>query len=62
MTLDELLKHYGTSYQFELATGLSHTNIENWRKRGYIPLMSQRKIERVTEGLFKVRLEDLGDK
>lgn len=62
MTIEELLKYYGNTYQFELATGLSHTNIDNWRRRGYIPLMSQRKIERITEGFFKVRLEDLGDK
>ncbi len=62
MTVAELISYYGSGHKFELATKLSHTNLINWRRRGYIPLCSQRKIERITNGLFKVRFEDLGEK
>ena len=60
MTLEDIIEYFGSGYRFERATGLSHTNLIHWRKRGYIPLVSQRKIEERTEGALKVRLEDLG--
>lgn len=60
MTIDEIYKLYKTSYAFEIATGLSHTNLVNWRKAGYIPLASQRKLEKLTEGKLVARWEDLG--
>jgi len=61
MTVQELLNHYGNPYRFEKATGISHVNLRNWVKLGHIPYASQKKVEKATQGLFVIRLEDLGN-
>lgn len=53
MLLEELQKHYRNSYDFELKTKMSHVNWINWEAKGYIPLVSQLKVERITKGFFK---------
>jgi len=53
MTLDDLKGHYKNSYDFEKQTGFSHVNYSNWKRKGYIPIVTQLRIERVTKGLFK---------
>ena len=58
MTIDEVLEYYGTAHRMERKHGLSHNNINNWRKYGYIPITTQMKIERLTEGDLKASLSD----
>lgn len=60
MTVEDILTLYGTSYNFEQQTGLSHVNIIHWKRKGFIPLGSQRRVEHRSGGKLKVRFEDLG--
>ena len=57
MRLKDLKQHYRNSYEFERATGLSHVNWSNWAKRGYIPIISQMRIEKITRGVFKADMD-----
>jgi len=57
MTIEELEKYYGNSYQFEKRTGMSSGNFPGWKKLGYIPIFSQMKIERLTNGVLKASLD-----
>lgn len=62
MTLEDLKRYFVNGNQFETKTGLSHVNWHNWfKKLGYIPIGSQRKIEKLTNGVLKASLEDLPD-
>ena len=60
MTLAEVLAFYKTAHKFEKETKMSHNSIKNWERLGYIPFASQRKLEQLSNGYFKIRLEDLG--
>ncbi len=50
MTLEDVLEHFGTGYNLEKLHGISHTNIRVWRAKGYVPIESQLRLERLTEG------------
>ena len=59
MTLNQIYEHYGrnwskTSRELKIGT----TTLQNWVKRGYIPIRSQMVIEARTKGLFKAKLQD----
>lgn len=56
MTIDDVLKHYGSIYRFCKETGMSHNSYYNWRERGYIPIVSQMKLERLTSAVLKANL------
>lgn len=59
MTLDDVLKYFGNGNKFELITGLSHSNIYNWKKRGgVIPTLSQIKLEHMTKGQLKAEIKE----
>ena len=53
MTLDEIKQYFGTGYQFEKRTGWAHTNYTYWKRKGYIPMLTQSKLERLTNGDLK---------
>jgi hypothetical protein len=57
MLLADVLKYFGNGYGFEKSTGLSHANINYWTKLGYIPIVSQMKIEKRTDGALKADME-----
>lgn len=59
MTLKEIYEYHGSNWACvcrELKLGTS--TIQNWIKRGYVPIRSQMVLEKRTNGLFKARLED----
>lgn len=58
MTPEELKKHFKTGYAFYKKTGMSHNSFENWIKWGFVPYLSQKKIEKITNGLLKAEWED----
>lgn len=58
MTLNEVKIYYKTSYNFESCTGMSRTNFNNWDARGYIPMFTQRRLERMTNGELKADAND----
>ncbi len=53
MTLDDIKEHFGSGYQFEAKTKMSHANYVHWKRYGYIPILSQKKIEKLTGGTLK---------
>ena len=60
MTIDDVLKYYKTSYGLQKITKMSHANINNWKVRGYIPIATQMKLERLSNGALKADLKHCG--
>ena len=58
MTNEEVLAHFGTWYRAALNSGFSVNAPTNWKRLGYIPTLSQLKIEKATEGQLIYREED----
>lgn len=58
MKLEYIKKHYKNAYEFERKTGMSHNNWSNWEAKGYIPILTQLRVERLTRGLFKASIDD----
>jgi hypothetical protein len=58
MTIDELKEEFGTSYAFNKQTGMAANSYQNWLRWGFIPLLSQLKIEKATQGRLPARIED----
>ncbi len=58
MTLDEVKKMFPTAYRFGKETGMMTATYLNWFRYGYIPLKSQVRLEHITNGKLKARLED----
>lgn len=59
MTLEDIEQYFGTSYQFSKKTGMPANNYYNWRKAGFIPIRTQIKLQKITEGRLQASLEDL---
>lgn len=60
MTIDEVEAYYGSGWKMERKHKLSHMNIRNWKRLGYVPITTQLKIERLTNGALKASLEHCG--
>ncbi len=61
MTIDEVYKYFGSGKRMQKLCGMSHSNFQNWRLRGHIPIASQMKIEILTKGVLKASLLDCGE-
>lgn len=59
MTVEEVLQYYGSTYRFEQKTMFRSSNFVHWKRKGYIPMQMQMRIERLTNGALKARIEDL---
>jgi hypothetical protein len=59
MKLEDVKNYFGSSYQFRKKTGMEHANYLNWERKGFIPIKTQIKLERLTEGLLKADLNDI---
>jgi hypothetical protein len=53
MTPQDVLRKYGSQYNFHKATGMAHGSLGNWIKWGFVPETSQYKLERITDGELK---------
>ena len=58
MTIDEIVEYFGNFYRMCKRTGLTYGCLYRWKKLGYIPYSSQKKIEIASGGVLKVRMED----
>lgn len=58
MTLEEVLDYYGTGYKFSKLTGMSPSNFVLWKARGFIPIVSQIRIENASGGMLVARITD----
>lgn len=50
MTPNEVKEFYGNGYRFNKKTGMSPASLLNWLRWGYVPLISQAKLQKLTEG------------
>lgn len=50
MSLEEIIKYYGTLAAASRAVGVSKQATSAWRKKGYIPLLQQYRFAELTEG------------
>lgn len=53
MTIEEVKDYFLTGYAFRKATGMSADTFHSWMKKGFVPLKSQLKMERMTNGALK---------
>lgn len=58
MTIEELRAYYRNGYIFNKVTGMSGNSYLSWVRQGYVPIVSQLKIEQMTSGELVARLED----
>lgn len=58
MTLDEIKSFFGNAYRFSKATGMSCSNYNLWRDKGFIPMRSQVKLESLSGGELKAQIKD----
>lgn len=59
MLLEDVKKYFGTSYRFHQVTGMHHGCFNNWDARGYVPILTQMKLEKITNGELKADLEHI---
>jgi hypothetical protein len=59
MRLTDLIKQFPTSTEFEIHTGLSSSNYNNWKRTGHIPIKAQLKIEAILKGLLQASGDDM---
>lgn len=60
MTIDDVLTYYRTGYNMRKVTGLSASNVVHWKKKGYIPIVTQMKLEVLTKSALKANLKHCG--
>jgi len=48
MTPEEVKEYFSTTYNFQKVTKMSNNTLCNWLKWGYVPYLSQKKIEILT--------------
>jgi len=58
MTLDEVREYYGNCHRFAKRTRMSSSSFLNWVKSGYVPIISQHKLEILTNGELIAKLRD----
>ncbi len=59
MTFDDIKQYFGSSYNFNKKTGMSHVNFVNWQKKGYIPLCTQIKLQQLTANGLIADINDI---
>jgi hypothetical protein len=59
MTLNQLYEKYFSWTGVGRGLSVSITSLRNWRKKGFIPIEYQIKIEKQTAGEFTASLDDV---
>ena len=59
MTFEEVSNYYVTGYNFHKSTGMSHANFVSWKQKGYVPICTQIKLEKMTNGALKASLDHM---
>ncbi|MBP6354093.1 MAG: hypothetical protein KA318_00185 [Nitrosomonas sp.] len=58
MTIDQAISHFGSASELCRALGIPLQNYTHWKNRGYIPLVAQYKIEKITNKKLKASEAD----
>lgn len=53
MTPNQVVKHFGSVSAASRSLGISRAAIANWKRRGFVPRLSQRRIQLETNGDLK---------
>lgn len=61
MKVEDLKEYFGSFYKAARFLNISEQSTMNWKRKGYIPIASQMKIEKLTQGALKARFEDCKD-
>ena len=61
MTIEDVLRYFGTAVKMDLAIGISRSNVYYWKKVGYIPITSQLKLETLTRGALQADIRRAGE-
>lgn len=61
MGIEESVKFFGSGNKLCKALGLARQNLTDWRRKGYIPMIQQMRLERVTEGKLRADREATND-
>jgi hypothetical protein len=56
MKIDDVMNYFSSARGMERQIGISHASMKNWRDRGYIPIETQLRIQRLTEDALKADL------
>lgn len=56
MTIEDVINYFGSGYKLNLLTNMSKTTFHNWKKKGYVPISTQIKLESFTKGKLKADL------
>ena len=59
MNIKEVEEYYVNGYRFSQATGMAQDTFRGWVIKGYIPINSQVKLEKLSGGRFKASLGDM---
>lgn len=59
MKFEDVLEYFGSGYRLSVDAGFSIQAPVAWKKRGYIPLKSQIKLEKFTNGELKANINHL---
>ncbi len=60
MTPDEVKDYFGSTYKFYKKTGMSKSTLSKWIKKGFVPALSQYKLQAITNGDLKFGMDDKG--
>lgn len=58
MTPQDLQDYFKTGYNFSKLTKMAESSYHNWFKWGYIPYLSQKKIEMLTNKALKAKWDE----
>lgn len=58
MTPEQVRVYYDNGYNFKKVTGMSRNSLHNWFKCGFVPFLSQKKLEKLTNGSLIAEWDD----
>lgn len=50
MTLEQAIKYFGNGNKLCKALCIERSNITDWRNKGYVPMIQQLRLEKLTKG------------
>jgi len=59
MTPEQVKEYYRSGYNLHKETGISASSLSNWVRVEYIPFLTQKKLEKLTEGKLTACWSDL---
>lgn len=59
MKINDFVAYYKTGVEFRRQTGMARVNWYEWQKKGYIPIESQCRLEKITNGELKANYNDV---